>query len=186
MKYQYDLLKVSLIASLFSLSLFGISHLIVSRGYSNTFGNLLAILRNSATLLSIAAFCIFICVIGYWVIKGFGVKNFFRSLWVTFAIRQFCHFETGKPSISGDGKTMSSYQQINQRANRSLYTLNVIFKNDKAQLSWYLPYNNESKTLLLRLFPSIKTELNQLAKDYVFNDITNVKGNYYQASAYKL
>jgi hypothetical protein len=85
-----------------------------------------------------------------------------------------------------DGKHITTSNKVNNRANRSLHTLNVLFTKQTATLTWNLPYNHESKELLVTLFPNIKTELNQLATDYIFNDITNVKRNLYKATAYRI
>ena len=75
--------------------------------------------------------------------------------------------------------------RITRKANRSLLSLDIIVKNDTAELTWWLPLNHESKELLVKMFPNIRAELNQILPTYVFSDITNDKGNRYLARAHK-
>lgn len=185
MTHQYTIMKVSLCTSFFSIPLLGISLLGLSHEELSPIYPFLTILVGLTSLSLIVVLVGLVYTLTYWLIKGYGISNFWRSLWVTFAIRQYCHMVTQDALLIGNGHPKSSTNHITRRANRSLNTLNVCFRQNRAELTWHLPFNHESKERLISLFPNIKTQLNQLAKDYVFNDITNVKGNYYRATVGK-
>ncbi|WP_307976748.1 hypothetical protein [uncultured Streptococcus sp.] len=122
----------------------------------------------------------------YCLVRGNRISDLIRSLYTTYRIRRYAHFIPQAQTLSLEGKPLSTTQKVYQRANRSLLSLNVIIKGDKAVLSWYLPLNHESKQVLLDLLPNIRTELNLITKDFVFSDITSERGNQYQAKAHRI
>lgn len=186
MRHQYELLKASLLIGFFSLFCLWLSNLIIKTDSLSAFNTIALQTFGLAFLMAISSIVSIILTISYWLIKGYGLGNLWQSLWVTFAIRQYCHVATNSQLTLIDGKYITPSNTVNNRANRSLHTLNVLFTKQTATLTWNLPYNHESKELLVNLFPNIKTELNQLATDYIFNDITNVRRNLYKATAYRI
>lgn len=117
--------------------------------------------------------------------KGQTLSQFFLSLKATFLIRRYCHFESVEGILTLEGKPTTAHNRIIRRANRSLQQLTIQVIQDTASLKWRLPSNHESKALLVALFPAIRAELSTILPHYMFSDITNLKGNYYDAQASK-
>lgn len=124
-------------------------------------------------------------IVGICRLKGQTFHELFLSLKATFLIRRYCHSESSDSFVTADGKMINPRNRITRKANRSLLSLDIIVKNDTAELTWWLPLNHESKELLVKMFPNIRAELNQILPTYVFSDITNDKGNRYLARAHK-
>lgn len=186
MRNQYNILAASGLTSFFSCLSLWLALLGRKAEALANFKDIFTTVAGLSLLVLALSVVLMFVVFAFWLTKGFGIWNLWRSLWATFVIREYCRKVTNEHLILEGGTKVSTTNKVSKRANRSLYTLNVIMTKDTAQLTWYLPFNHESKENLLVLFPNIKTELNQLAPAYVFNDITNIKGNFYQATAYKL
>lgn len=135
-------------------------------------------------LFILAAALLITAEIIYRVNTGDSVKNIYKSYEATYLIRKFAYIEENRITQSQDTKNRKD--KIIRKANLSINTLVVNFKNDIATMKVKLPFSNESRKLIEDNFPDIKEEMNNLDENFLFNDITRKKRREYQSTAKKI
>lgn len=102
------------------------------------------------------------------------VKNIFKSYSATYRLRRFAHtYSTQKDFITPNG--IVEMNAI-KKANLSVLTLVVTFKDDSATMRIKLPADHKGQEIIKSLFPSMKAQLNAVDSTFLFNDIIPKNG----------
>lgn len=173
----YNALKMSLILILLSLGL-----LLTSLTGLDHFPSLSNLLFTVALVILALASLTTVTLVGLARLSGIKIS---QSFWVTWRMRYYCRFQTPDTTNVVVTNQVSPTAKTIRKVNLSLLTLTVTLTEQKGQLLWYLPLSHEAQEKIVELFPKVKIELNQLIKDYLFNDITRLNGNLYHAKGYK-
>ncbi|WP_259458619.1 hypothetical protein [Streptococcus iniae] len=97
-------------------------------------------------------------------------RNSVKSYYSTWEMRRYCTQINVEPSLEESTRYTNTKQIIIKKANRSIFTLTVIYYENHAIATWRLPTNSESFQIIEQLLPQLKRELNQLDDSYLFND----------------
>lgn len=111
-----------------------------------------------------------------------SVRNIYKSHKATYLIRRYLHSVEGNEG-SGRGREA----KIIQKANRSVNTLVIDFKNNTATANIKLASNNESQKVIVEKFDETIDKLNNLDYNiFAFSNFTEKPTNFFQSTATKV
>lgn len=117
----------------------------------------------------------------YWTSGQF--EDVLKSYLATYKIRKFVRFESSKIINLPNGQQVSSRNSIIQKANNSLWTLTVTFKEGRSILRWKLPSNYQSQKFVKDTFSEVIKELGSIDETHSYPNITREKGRWYSTTS---